>query len=211
MATTVQPAAPTARGSRRTWWLGSLTIAWMCEECAVALSSAAQAKSPALLAFGSDSLVELISAGVVLSQYTPRLRIAPERAEKLAGTLLFILAGVVTAIACMGLLFRIQPDVSRSGMAITAAALLIMPTLSALKRREGRRTHDGALVADAAQSATCAYLAFLTLLGLALHAAFRVAWFDSGAALLAVPLLIKEARAARRGEGCACAHGHSHV
>ncbi len=209
MATTAQPTVSTT--GNRVFWLSGLTIAWMCVECSVALSSAIAARSPALLAFGSDSLVELISAGVVLLQYTPRLRIAPERAERLAGSLLFVLAGVVTVIAFLGLVLQVQPEVSRAGMAITAAALLIMPTLAALKRREGRRTRNGALVADAAQSATCAYLAFLTLLGLALHAIFHLAWFDSAAALLAVPLLVREGLAARRGEGCACVHGHSHV
>ncbi len=210
MATTAHPAVHTG-DSRRVWWLSGLTIGWMCVECSVALSSAVNARSPALLAFGSDSLVELVSAGVVLLQYTPRFRIAPQRAERLAGNLLFTLAGVVIVIAFLGMVFEVRPEVSRAGMAITAAALLIMPTLAPLTRREGRRRHDGALVADAAQSATCAYLAFLTLLGLAAHAVFHLAWLDSLAALLAVPLLVREGLAARRGEGCACAHGHSHV
>ena len=48
------------------------------------------------------------------------------------------------------------------------------------------------LAADAVQSATCAYIAFVTLAGLALNAAFHIPWFDSLAALVAIPLLIKE-------------------
>ena len=198
----------TGQGGRRIWWLGGLTIAWMCVECSVALSSAAAARSPALLAFGSDSLVELLSASVVLLQYTPRWRISREKAQRVAGSLLFALAGMVVLIAACGLVFRIEPEMSRSGMAVAAAALAIMPVLATLKRREGRRIRDDALIADAAQSATCAYLALLTLLGLGLRAASHIAWFDSGAALLAVPLLVREGRAARRGEGCACGQGH---
>ncbi len=147
----------------------------------------------------------------MLLQYTPRVRLGRATAERLAGSLLLLLAGIVTAIAFLGFFLRIQPEVSRPGIAVTAAAVLIMPTLALLKRREGRRTNDGALIADAAQSFTCAYLAFITLLGVALHATFHVAWFDSGAALLAVPLLIREARAARRGESCACIHTHHPV
>jgi divalent metal cation (Fe/Co/Zn/Cd) transporter len=89
-------------------------------------------------------------------------------------------------------------------MAITVAALVAMPVLAYLKRREARRTNHVALAADAVQSATCAYLAFITLVGLAVNAAFHVAWIDSAAALLAVPILVSEGRSAWRGRTCAC-------
>jgi divalent metal cation (Fe/Co/Zn/Cd) transporter len=76
-----------------------------------------------------------------------------------------------------------------------------MPILATLKRREARRSQNGALAADAVQSATCAYIALITLAGLALNAAFHVPWFDSFAALLAVPILIKEGKSAWKGQG----------
>jgi len=76
--------------------------------------------------------------------------------------------------------------------------------LAALKRREARRSGNAALAADAVQSATCAYLAGITLTGLALNAAFHIAWFDPLAALAATPLLLKEGRAAWRGHACGC-------
>ena len=80
-----------------------------------------------------------------------------------------------------------------------------MPILATLKRRHARRTGNVALAADAVQSATCAYLALITLAGLALNAAFRIhPWFDPIAALLAVPILLHEANQARRGHTCAC-------
>lgn len=62
--------------------------------------------------------------------------------------------------------------------------------------------NNKALAADAAQSATCAYLAAITFLGLAVRAMFHIRWFDSVAAFAAVPLLIREAREAWRGHTC---------
>jgi divalent metal cation (Fe/Co/Zn/Cd) transporter len=89
-------------------------------------------------------------------------------------------------------------------MMITVAALVAMPVLATLKRREARRTNNLALAADAVQSATCAYLALITLAGLAANAAFHIPWIDSIAALLAIPILVKEGRSAWQGHTCAC-------
>ena len=73
-----------------------------------------------------------------------------------------------------------------------------------MKRREARSSNNAALAADAVQSATCAYIALVTLVGLAINAIFHIAWFDSLAALAAVPLLLKEGRSAWRGNACGC-------
>lgn len=91
------------------------------------------------------------------------------------------------------------------GIGVTALALVVMPLLTWMKRREARRMNNRALAADAAQSATCAYLAGVTLLGLVVYAVWRIRWVDTVAALVAVPILIVEGRRAWRGEGCGCA------
>lgn len=185
-------------------WLQVVTLVWMVAEFGVAAFAAFAAHSPALLAFGSDSLVELLSATVVLLQWSPRMRISERGAHRAAGGLLFVLAGVVAAIAVGALALRMRPETSWPGMAITIAALVAMPILAGLKRREARRTNNAALAADAVQSATCAYIALITLAGLAINAVFHIAWFDSVAALAAIPILIKEGRSAWRGQGCGC-------
>jgi divalent metal cation (Fe/Co/Zn/Cd) transporter len=185
-------------------WLQGITLAWMLVEFGVAAYAAATAHSPALLAFGSDSLVELLSATVVVLQWVPKVTISERRASRAAGGLLFVLAGMVAAIAVASFALHVRPETSCAGIAITVAALIAMPVLAALKRREARRSGNAALAADAVQSATCAYLAGITLAGLALNAAFHIAWFDSLAALAAVPLLLKEGRSAWRGQACAC-------
>jgi divalent metal cation (Fe/Co/Zn/Cd) transporter len=176
----------------------------MLVECGISLYAAASANSPAMLAFGSDSLIELFSAAVVLFQLLPRFPLSQKRANRTAGLLLFVLASVVAAIAMAALMLHTHPATSRPGVVITLAALAVMPALAWLKNREAARNNNRALRADAVQSATCAYLAGITFVGLAVNAVFGAAWFDSLAALAAVPLLVKEGKAAWRGERCAC-------
>jgi len=200
-----QPAfARPSRPSAIALWLQGVTLAWMLVEFGVSAYAAVTARSPAMMAFGSDSLVELLSAVVVLLQWIPKMPISERKAHRAAAVLLFVLALVVGLIALGSLVLRLQPETSRAGIGITIAALIAMPVFATLKRREARRSQNAALAADAVQSATCAYIALITLVGLAINAAFHIPWFDSLAALLAIPILVKEGKSAWKGQGCAC-------
>jgi divalent metal cation (Fe/Co/Zn/Cd) transporter len=184
-------------------WLQWITLAWMTIECVGSLWAAAQSHSLALLAFGSDSLVEMLSATVVLLQFLPRFPLKKVYADPLAAAFLFALAAVVVCIAWLG---RTRPmESSCVGIGVTALALLVMPVLAWMKRRQARRMNSRALAADATQSATCAYLAGVTLAGLLIYAEWHIRWVDTVAALIAVPILIVEGRRAWRGESCGCA------
>jgi divalent metal cation (Fe/Co/Zn/Cd) transporter len=175
------------------------TLAWMLVECGVALFSAWKAHSPALLAFGSDSFVEVLSAVVVLLQFAPSFTLAPGRAARVSGILLFVLAGVVALSSFGALMQGVHPDSSWGGIAVTIAALAVMPVLARAKRVAGEKMENRALMADAVQSATCAYLAAVTLSGLLINALFHVRWVDPIAALVAIPIIcIEGARTARR-------------
>lgn len=185
-------------------WLQGVTLAWMLVEFGVSAYAAVTAHSPAMLAFGSDSLVELLSATVVLLQWIPSMAISERRANRTAGVLLFVLALVVASVAVASIVLRLRPETSCAGIGITVAALIAMPVLASLKRREARRSKNAALAADAVQSATCAYIALIALAGLVFNAAFHIAWFDSIAALVAIPILIREGRSAWQGHACGC-------
>jgi divalent metal cation (Fe/Co/Zn/Cd) transporter len=176
----------------------------MLAECGVSLYAAKAAHSAALLAFGADSLVELLSAGVALLSFIPSFPVTKDRASRWAGILLFVLAGIVAVTAVLSLRYGIRPQISFSGIGITIAALIVMPVLAWLKRKIARTTGNRALAADAVQSATCAYLAAVTLAGLGANAIFHIRWIDSAAALAALPLIIIEGRKAMRGESCGC-------
>ena len=177
-------------------WLQGVTLAWMLVEYGVSLYAAWDAHSVALLTFGADSFVEVLSALVVLFSSVPSFPLNKERAARWAGVLLFALAAVVT------LARGSAAETSCAGIAITIATLVVMPVLAWMKRKTARATDNRALAADAVQSATCAYLAAITLAGLGVNALVHIRWVDSAAALVAIPALVVEGRKAMRGEGC---------
>jgi divalent metal cation (Fe/Co/Zn/Cd) transporter len=176
----------------------------MLIECGVSVYGAISAHSPALLAFGADSFVELLSATVVLLAIVPTFPLGRDRAARLTGILLFVLAGVVALVTFLAFVSGVTAETSYSGIVITLAALVVMPVLAWAKRKTARLTNNRALAADAVQSATCAYLAAVTLAGLAINAIWHIHWVDSAAALLALPILVIEGRRALRGESCGC-------
>lgn len=188
--------------SQRAIRLQYVTLVWMSIECSLALVSAYRAHSAALLAFGSDSVVEVISAAVVLAHLLRVSLISEAKATRIASVLLYALALVVVVIAALSALGKIRAESSYLGLGVTSAALVIMPLLAYLKRKEARRIANRALAADSVQSATCAYLALVTLLGVAINTMFRLPWADSVCALGAVPLLLMEANSAWDGEAC---------
>jgi divalent metal cation (Fe/Co/Zn/Cd) transporter len=185
-------------------WLQSITLLWMLVECGVSVYGAVSAHSSALLAFGADSFVELLSATVVLLAIVPSFPLTTDRASRLTGILLFVLAGVVALVTLLALVSGVTPETSCSGIAITLAALAVMPILAWAKRKVALQTNNRALAADAVQSATCAYLAAITLAGLAINAVWHIHWVDSVAVLVALPILIVEGRRGLRGESCGC-------
>jgi divalent metal cation (Fe/Co/Zn/Cd) transporter len=184
----------------------AITIAWMSVEAVVTLTAAWRAQSPALLAFGGDSAIELLSAAAVLWRFrSPAAKAADERrAARVAGALLYLLAVYVAAAAAMNLLGYGEARPSYLGIGILVAAALMMPWLAREKRRLSAVTGSAALRADAAQSALCAYLSLIVLAGLAVRAVWHLAWADPAAALLIMPLIVWEARAAIRGKACGC-------
>jgi divalent metal cation (Fe/Co/Zn/Cd) transporter len=185
-------------------WLQGVTMVWMLVECIVSLYAAKTAHSVALLAFGSDSVIELLSAGVALLSFIPSFPITKNRAAHWAGVLLFALAAVIALTAILALARGVRPEASYSGIGITIAALIVMPVLAWFKRKAAHATANRALAADAVQSYTCAYLAGATLAGLAINAVSHIHWVDAAAAVAALPILIIEGRNAMRGESCGC-------
>jgi len=54
------------------------------------------------------------------------------------------------------------------------------------------------------QSALCAYLSLIALVGLAINAIWHVKWADPIAALAVLPLIVWEGQEAMHGNACGC-------
>jgi len=184
----------------------TITIVWMILEAGASLFAAWAARSPVLIAFGGDSLVELLSASVVFWRFATHT--AQERAERTAargaGALLFVLGALVVFGSVITLRGHNQPSPSLPGIGVLAAAIAIMPWLAREKRRLSQLTGSAALRADAAQSNLCAYLAMVALVGLTANGIWHVGWADPVAALAVVPFIAYEGFEAVRGKPCGC-------
>lgn len=198
----ILPAADLRRIQR----VQAITLLWMSVEVVVGVWAARAARSPAMTAFAGDSAIELFSAVVVLWRFRSATGGEHEekRAARVAGVLLFLLAAYVLVISALALLGYTEARPTYWGIAILAAAIVVMPWLAREKRRLSFRTASAALRADAAESALCAYLSLVALLGLALNAICHIRWADPLAAIVITPLIMWEGREALRGKACGC-------
>jgi divalent metal cation (Fe/Co/Zn/Cd) transporter len=191
---------------RRILWIQGITIGWMTIEAIFALGAAWRAHSPALLAFGGDSAIELLSAVVVYWRF--RSTRSGEQTEQLAaritGGLLFGLAAYVTLIGALALLEHREVRPSFFGIGVLSVAAVVMPLLALQKRRLSSATASAALRADAAESALCGYLSIIALAGLVANAFWGITWADPVAALCLIPLIIREGWQALKGRPCDC-------
>ncbi len=204
--------AARARDVRLALRLELLTVAWNLAEGVIAVWAARASGSVALLGFGIDSFVELLS-GLVLTwrlqaerRATDALRVASldRRAQALVGLSLFALAAYVAACAAWALAMGERPEASRAGIALTCVSIGVMLGLGRAKRRLAARLGSRALEVDAFQTTACWWLSLITLAGIGLNALWGLWWADPVAALLMALLLVREGRSAWQGEHCHC-------
>jgi divalent metal cation (Fe/Co/Zn/Cd) transporter len=190
--------------ARRVIRIQVLTLIWMSVEAVVALGAAWLARSSALLGFGGDSAVELLSAAIVLWRFSrpSNDRHAEERAAKIAGGLLFVLAAFVLLASALTLLGLVEARPSPIGISLLILAAVGMPWLAKQKRQLSEATASAALRADAAESAVCGYLALIALAGLGVNAIWKINWADPVAALALMPLIVREGWEAMKGKAC---------
>ncbi len=184
------PSARLARLRRRGFALEYASMAWMVAEAAVAITAGVLASSIALTGFGLDSVIEFFAATIVVWQLSGEDR--ETRAVRLIGVTFFVLAAYLTAESIRDLLTHARPGQSAAGLAITAAALIVMPVLAIAKRRTGQALGNRTLIADSAETAFCAYTSAATLAGVGLNTALGWWWADPLAALVIAALAVKE-------------------
>jgi divalent metal cation (Fe/Co/Zn/Cd) transporter len=204
-----QPASGRADLVAKAIQLEALTVAWLVIEAVVTIAAGVAAHSLSLLAFGIDSVIELISAFMLLWRLGIERRhgaALSERAERLAsrigGALLLALSAYIVASAAWSLWQGRGEAFSPLGLAVVALTIPVMYGLARAKLRLADRLGSRALRLDAVESIACLYLSVVVVLGLAAQFLLGAWWIDSVTALALVWFLVKEGREAWRGEEC---------
>jgi len=197
-------------------WIEVVTITWMTAEASIAIITGYMTRSVSLQGFGIDSVIELVAGGVLLWRLlveqrggtTDSIERAERRAAWITACSLFALAIYIVGDSAFALITQSRPEASLWGIGLAIAAAIFMPVLWQGKLRVARRIGSAALKADAACSATCAYMSFTLLAGLLLNRFSGWWWADPLAALVLVYFIIREGREAlheaRTGEMCDC-------
>jgi divalent metal cation (Fe/Co/Zn/Cd) transporter len=182
-----------ARLRRRGFGLEYASMSWMTVDATAAIASGVVASSIALIGFGLDSVIEFFAAVVVVWQVRGVVSEDREtRAVRLIGVMFFALAAYLATESIADLVTQARPEQSAPGILVTAAALVVMPLLALAQRRTGLALGNRALVADAAESAFCAFISAAALTGLGLNAWLGWWWADPAAALVIAGLAVRE-------------------
>jgi divalent metal cation (Fe/Co/Zn/Cd) transporter len=183
---------------RRALWLEYVTVGWNVVEGVVAIGAGLLAGSVALVGFGVDSSIEVISAlGLLwrLRKAGPDATVQEEsaaerRALYVVAATFFLLAAYIAVEAGSSLIGREAPERSTVGLVLSVLSLVIMPALAYMKQRTGRQMGSRALVADAAETWVCSYLSLALLAGVGLYALFGWWWADPVGALAMLPVIL---------------------
>lgn len=194
-----------------TWRLGRihqgvkleyLSLGWMAIEVIGSIGIGLLSGSLALLAFGSDSLIEIMSGFVVtlhLRDDSSGSNGRGEGTEKLTKFLLVALIPIIGGAAVFSYLARFKPESSVLGIAVALGAVIIMPVLWVRKRRIGIETNCAPLSMDAVQSATCFLMSVALLGGLLTNYFFGIGWADYAATAVILAFVAKESMEALSG------------
>ena len=177
-----------------------ISSAWMMIEVFGAIGFGLFAGSFALLAFGGDSLIELISGIAVLTGLRKDSSISggsirgdSEKTERFTSALLFALIPVIGLGAVYSYVSGLKPEASPLGIAIAIGAVIMMPYLYVQKKRIGRETRSLSLSIDAIESVTCLFMAIALLGGLLAEYFLGLWWVDYLATGVILAFVAREA------------------
>jgi divalent metal cation (Fe/Co/Zn/Cd) transporter len=130
-----------------------VSLAWMAAEAILAIGAGIAARSMLLTAFGFDSVIELLSASTLLWRLTAehrgqddkRIEGVERRAAWISAVLLILLCVYVIGTSAAGLLLQLRPEASIVGLAVSGAAVIIMPLLALGKKRANVKIQSGAV------------------------------------------------------------------
>lgn len=165
--------------------LSLITIFYNIAEGLISVYFGAGDETLALLGFGIDSFVEVIS-GIGIAHMILRMRYSKVQArdsfEKTAltvtGTVFYLLTVGLIVGSVLNIINDVKPTTTIPGIVIAAVSILTMYWLMSSKLKVGRELKSDAIIADANCTKTCFYLSFILLASSGLYELFNIAYFD---------------------------------
>lgn len=177
-----------------------ITILWLFVEAGVAIGTGVAAHSLSLVAFGADSIIEFVSAFVLLWRLWIEMKHEAlnkvEHAEKIAswvvGIALLLLALYIVVTAALDLFHHSSAESNILGIALAVAASVLMPVIAFAKKKIGKAVKSKALEEDGECSMVCAYMSWVLIIGLLFNALLKWWWIDSVVSFVLVIIVVKE-------------------
>jgi divalent metal cation (Fe/Co/Zn/Cd) transporter len=196
--------------------LALITIVYNVAEGLVSVFFGASDDTLALLGFGIDSFVEVISGIGILHMVIRMQRSKAETYDKferqalrITGIAFYLLAIGLAIGSVINIIMGIKPETTIAGIIISSISILAMYFLMKAKLNIGKKLNSDAIVADANCTRTCFYLSFILLGSSLLYEIFGIGWFDTIGSLGIAWFAFSEGREAfekSKAEkmGCSC-------
>jgi len=202
----------------RAFILSLITIGYNVVEGLVSVYFGYTDDTLALLGFGVDSFVEVIS-GLGIAHMIVRMKRAPvmqrdsfERtALRITGVSFYLLTAGLLAGAALTVVQGSAPETTIVGVIISSLSILTMYGLMKAKLKVGHALQSDAIIADANCTKTCFYLSLILLASSGLYELFGIAWFDVLGSLGIAWFAFREGREAFekvRSNSLACSCDH---
>jgi divalent metal cation (Fe/Co/Zn/Cd) transporter len=170
--------------------LSVITICYNIAEGIVSVIFGATNDTLALLGFGIDSFVEVIS-GIGIAHMIYRMRKAnisendafEQRALRITGTSFYILAGGLLLGIFLSTIYHKTPETTIAGIIVASISIFSMYFLMRYKLKAGKKLKSDAIISDANCTLTCLYLSIILLISSILYEWLHISYIDLAGSL----------------------------
>lgn len=207
---------------RAALWLAYITIFYNVAEGIISVFFGASDETLALLGFGVDSFVEVISGMGILHMLfrmrktgdDPASRDGFERtALRITGFSFYLLTAGLIVGSVLNIVRGSQPETTMAGIIISTISIATMWFLMTYKKKIGKELSSDAIIADANCTKTCFYLSIVLLASSGLYEIFRIGYIDIAGSLAIAWFAFSEGKEAfekARSHTLSCGCGDDH-
>jgi divalent metal cation (Fe/Co/Zn/Cd) transporter len=165
--------------------LSMVTIFYNIAEGIVSIFFGTQDDTLALLGFGIDSFVEVIS-GIGIAHMIYRMRRTEitehdafeRKALRITGISFYILSGGLITGVVHSIIYHKSPQTTFAGIIIAGVSICTMYLLLHYKLKAGKRLNSDAIISDANCTRTCLYLSIILLISSVLFEWLHIGYID---------------------------------